>query len=75
MELPSIKTAMFLGFMSMAPWLLLGTPQSTTDNLAAKKQALEAQIAYRCAQPNVIEVTVRTGLGMKVHNCNKRNSS
>lgn len=75
MEMPGLKTAMFLGFISMAPWLLLGTPQSTTDNLAAKKQARQAEIAYRCAQPNVIEVTVRTGLGMKVHKCNTRNSS
>ena len=75
MEMPGLKTAMFLGFISMSPFLMLGSPQSTTDALKAKRVALTAAIAYRCAQPNVIEVTVRTGLGMKVHKCNERNSS
>ena len=70
MEMPGIGTAVLLGLVSMSPFLLLGAPSANgVDARNAKRVAIQTEINYRCAQPNVIEVTRYTGLGMKVHKC------
>jgi hypothetical protein len=75
MEMPGIKTAVFFGLVSMSPFFLLGSPLGYSQALTDKKTAVATEIAYRCAQPNVIEVTRHTWAGLQVHKCNKRNSS
>ena len=72
MEMPSIKTAMLLGLVSMSPFLLLGSPSANSlEARQAKRVAIQTEINYRCAQPNVIEVTRHTWAGLKVHKCRK----
>lgn len=75
MEMPSIKTALFLGLISMSPFFLLGNPSAHSEEARTNKRtAIEAEIAYRCAKPNVIEVTRQTWAGLQVYKCDKRNS-
>lgn len=56
----------------MSPFLLLGSPSAALEAREAKKAKLEATIDYKCAKPGMIEVTIHTGLGMRVINCKER---
>ena len=64
---------MLLGFISMSPFFLLGSPSANSlEARQAKRVAIETEIDYKCAKPNMIEVTRYTAFGMKVFNCAER---
>ncbi len=71
MEMPGIGTAVLLGLVTMSPFLMLGSPSAALEAREAKRAAIQAEINYRCAKPNMIEVTRYTGLSMKVYKCKK----